>query len=236
MNSPTDFIMLPIPVADYRAVCAVLAGVSVANLAAPIAAGNEIVQSSDPAPAASTATTNVAAASDASESSSEGDLGLDAHGHPWNAELHASTKGQTKDGLWRLKPGASRPDPMPGYPKEAGEEAAEEAAADAIDAEPGNSPDGGESSPTAEDDEFAAFRDAADEGEPEPVERKWTEADMSKLCNQAAVKLGDPGPIKNIIAKYVPEGETPHSRNIPDDQREAFAQEVESKAGIEFDG
>ncbi len=42
---------------------------------------------------------------------------IDAHGHPWSANLHASTKTLTKDGLWRMKVGVKRPDPLPGFPK-----------------------------------------------------------------------------------------------------------------------
>lgn len=42
---------------------------------------------------------------------------IDAHGHPWSAELHASTKTLTKEGLWRMKVGVSRPAPLPGFPK-----------------------------------------------------------------------------------------------------------------------
>lgn len=41
---------------------------------------------------------------------------LDTAGWPWTAELHASSKSKTKDGLWRMKVGVSRPDPKPGYP------------------------------------------------------------------------------------------------------------------------
>lgn len=60
--------------------------------------------------------------------------------------------------------------------------------------------------------------------------------ELGALCNQAAVKLGDPAPVKEIIAKFVPEGQVAHSRNIPAEQREAFAKEVETKAGIQFAG
>lgn len=42
---------------------------------------------------------------------------IDAHGHPWSADLHAATRNITKDGLWRMKVGVKRPDPLPGYPK-----------------------------------------------------------------------------------------------------------------------
>ena len=41
---------------------------------------------------------------------------LDAHGHPWSADLHSPTKSKTTAGLWRMKVGATRPDPAPGYP------------------------------------------------------------------------------------------------------------------------
>lgn len=42
---------------------------------------------------------------------------IDADGHPWNAEIHAASKSKTKAGLWRMKVGATRPDPLPGFPK-----------------------------------------------------------------------------------------------------------------------
>lgn len=41
---------------------------------------------------------------------------LDAHGHPWSADLHASSKSKTTQGLWRMKVGVARPEPAPGYP------------------------------------------------------------------------------------------------------------------------
>jgi len=41
---------------------------------------------------------------------------LDADGHPYDPALHAATKSKTKDGLWRMKVGVSRPAPAPGYP------------------------------------------------------------------------------------------------------------------------
>jgi hypothetical protein len=44
---------------------------------------------------------------------------LDAHGHPWSAELHAKSQSKTKDGLWRMKVGVSRPAPRAGFPKQA---------------------------------------------------------------------------------------------------------------------
>lgn len=55
-----------------------------------------------PAPAAAPAAVPAPAATD-------GDV--DAQGWPWSAELHASTKAKTKDGLWRMKMGVARPAP-----------------------------------------------------------------------------------------------------------------------------
>lgn len=163
---------------------------------------------------------------------------VDAHGWPWSPELHASTKGMTKDGLWRMKVGVTRPDPKPGFPigdigtASTGEESNAPATAPAATA-----------SPIEEDDEFAAFRQASEKLEAKDAEakasipaRKWTDADLGALCNQAAVKLGDPNPVKAIIAEFVPAGEVAHSRNIPDEKRAEFAAAVEAKAGIEFAG
>ncbi len=163
---------------------------------------------------------------------------VDAHGWPWSPDLHASTKGMAKDGLWRMKVGVTRPDPKPGFPigdtgtASTGEESNAPATAPAPTA-----------SPIEEDDEFAAFRQASEKLEAKDAEakasipaRKWTDADLGALCNQAAVKLGDPKPVKEIIAEFVPAGEVAHSRNIPDEKRAEFAAAVEAKAGIEFAG
>jgi len=43
---------------------------------------------------------------------------VDAHGHRWSADLHAASKSKTNAGLWRMKVGARRPDPLPGFPKD----------------------------------------------------------------------------------------------------------------------
>lgn len=163
---------------------------------------------------------------------------VDAHGWPWSADMHASTKGKTQEGLWRMKVGVKRPDPKPGFPigdtgtASTGEESNAPATAPAPTA-----------SPIEEDDEFAAFRQASEKLEAKDAEakasipaRKWTDADLGALCNQAAVKLGDPKPVKEIIAEFVPAGEVAHSRNIPDEKRAEFAAAVEAKAGIEFAG
>jgi len=159
---------------------------------------------------------------------------LDSAGVPFDPEIHTGTK--LKDGTWRAKKGK----------KEEAEALAEEVSTSTENTgETESTESGGASEPTAEDeddDEFAAFTKAAaeveetEEAEVEVPARKWTDADLSQLCNNAAVKLGDPSPVKALIAKYVPEGEVPHSRNIPTDEREAFAQEVEKAAGIEYAG
>ena len=170
---------------------------------------------------------------------------VDAGGWPWSAELHASTKGKTKDGYWRMKVGVSRPDNKPGFSPSTA------AAAAPASPEPSQSESAGDAGTAAasaaeqssDDDEFAAFRDAAAKADAEDTAaaaavpaRKWTDADLGALCNQAAVKLGDPAPIKAIIAEYVLEGEVAHSRNIAEDKRAAFAAAVEAKAGITFAG
>lgn len=179
-------------------------------------------------------------ASDAAEASQAADPDEvhDAGGWPWNPDMHASTKGMTQDGYWRMKVGVKRPDPKPGFPigdtgtASTGEESNAPATAPAKT-----------TSPIEEDDEFAAFRQASEKLEAKDAEakasipaRKWTDADLGALCNQAAVKLGDPKPVKDIIAEFVPAGEVAHSRNIPDEKRAEFAAAVEAKAGIEFAG
>ena len=136
---------------------------------------------------------------------------VDSAGVPFDPDLHTGTL--KKDGTWRVKKGKA-------------EEAAALVEEVAVD------------EPEEEVDEFAAFKEAAAQPS-EPIEvpaRTWTDADLGQLCNDAAVKLSNPVPVKELIAKYVPEGEVAHSRNIPNDQREVFAQEVEAVAGIEYAG
>jgi hypothetical protein len=204
-------------------------------------AGDETLAQEDPASAG----TGPDATTDASPSE------IDAHGHPWSAELHASTKGKTKDGLWRMKVGMVRPAPLPGFPVD---NSASTAATGTSQETPPNSAtsqaatDQGAGQPATsgaegEDDEFAAFRaaaaasDATDAAAAASVPaRTYSDADLGALCNQAAVKLGDPTPIKEIIATYTPEGQVAHSRNIPEDKRAEFVAAVEAKAGIEFAG
>jgi hypothetical protein len=245
-----DFIMFPIPASMFTAVCALLGGASTGA----IAAANTPVVRPTPNADASPATDPVSAPSgntgasapdgngstapiDASPSSSD----IDTGGHPWSPELHASTKTKTKEGYWRMKVGVSRPADLPGFPKEGGTGTSSTGSAPEATSSAANADANGAASPsttaTDEDDEFAAFRTALDKDNAAPAEtpaRKWTDADLGALCNQAAVKLGDPAPVKALIADYVPTGTVPHSRNIPDDKRADFAAAVEAKAGIAF--
>lgn len=177
---------------------------------------------------------------DTAGAASADDGTLDAAGWPWSPEMHASTKGLTKEGLWRMKVGVSRPDPKPGFPKETGGTGTANNGAASTASATAASPAAGQAD---DEDEFAAFRAAADKANATDAAaaaaippRKWTDADLGALCNQAAVKLGDPAPVKALIEQHVPEGTVPHSRNIPDDQRAAFAAAVEAKAGITFAG
>lgn len=259
MNDVPFFINMPIPAHMFTAVCALLAGTASAAVSSAPAPGN--APASDVAPqdtgnssgtdatlgqeSPASAGTGETATTDASPS----DGAIDAHGHPWSAELHASTMSTTKDGLWRMKVGVSRPDPLPGFPAANGAPTPDTGTSSGTEAPSATLPaaTNAASAPndtSGDDDEFAAFRTAAaasDAGDAAaaaaaPTAREWTDADLGALCNQAAVKLGDPSPVKALIAQHVPEGEVAHSRNIPADKREDFAKAVEAGAGIEFVG
>lgn len=45
------------------------------------------------------------------ETVAQDDGEVDSAGWPWSADLHASSRSKTKDGLWRMKVGVSRPEP-----------------------------------------------------------------------------------------------------------------------------
>jgi hypothetical protein len=253
------FINMPIPADKYEAVCAVLAGVSTLALATASASVPETAkptvaaavsqdtgQSSDNTGGSQESGASVGTGATATTDASPSDGEVDAHGHPWSADLHASTKGKTKDGLWRMKVGVTRPDPKPGFPVDNGaatgtsSETPTPSATSQTATEPASAP---AATSTDEDDEFAAFRNAAAASETVDTAaaaavpaRQFSDADLGALCNQAAVKLGDPGPVKEIIARFIPAGEVAHSRNIPTDKREEFAKAVEEKAGITFAG
>jgi len=160
--------------------------------------------------------------------------GEDSAGEPWDEAIHSPNKTMTKDGRWRLKKGAVRPEPS----SDTSGDTATPQTSESPSALPADeTPEVTEA--TNEEDEFAAFAEAMAE---EPAEAKaamartWTDADLSRLCNQAAQKMGNPAPIKDTIAKFVPEGEVPHSRNVPVEDREDFAQAIEKLAGIEYAG
>lgn len=153
-------------------------------------------------------------------------LNVDSAGTAFDEAAHTGTK--NKDGTWRRKRGAPAVDAGNGATGTASSGTEPAPAASAPTADAGQ----------AEDDEFAAFASAAAETKA-PAEipaRTWTDADLSKLCNQAATKLGSPDKVRELIASYVPEGEVAHSRNIPADDREAFAVAVEAAASITFAG
>jgi len=191
---------------------------STPDASAIIGGGTAVAPTPSPsAPTSETASTATAVAGDPNE--------VDAAGTPWSADKHASTKGKTKDGLWRMKVGVARP-ANEGLP--AGSGAAPVSSGSETPAVTTAAP------AAEEDDEFAAFHAAA--AAQAPVARNWTDADLSKLCNQAAVAAGGPDKVKAIIAKYVPAGEVPHSRSIPADQRETFAVDVETSLGIKYEG
>lgn len=254
---PEDFIMMPIPANAYVSVCALLGGASVlagpGNQAAPIGVAPS---GADEQPGLSAGAAASQAADDGrgltsvatDDSINAGEI--DAHGHPWSPDLHASTKGKTKDGLWRMKVGVSRPDPLPGFPKDSGATGGDIGTSTETPTPSATSQDAAVSAnvPSAtagaeEEDEFAAFRNAAAASEANEQAaaaavpaRQYSDADLGALCNQAAVKLGDPSPIKEIIAAYTPEGQVAHSRNIPAEKRAEFVKAVEGKAGIEFAG
>lgn len=244
-----NFLHIPVDADDdrqLRGVFAVLA--SPIALAAALAviegnasqiAGEKISRTAttgspvSPTPAISTDAT----AAKADEAS--GEVEIDAHGHPWSAEMHTGTKGKTKEDLWRMKPGVSRPDPLPGYPKDDGSgNGGTGTKSDGPAPDAGEAASGANAGAADEDDEFAAFREAAAAGgaKGDAPARSWTDADLSSLANQAAQALGGAEKVKELIAKYVPEGEIARSSNIPADKREEFAVELEAEAGIEFAG
>lgn len=209
--------------ASSSALAAALAAVNGGAIAAPIAERPRPAPSSDNPPVAGIA-------KDAEKAS--GEVELDAHGHPWSAELHAGTKGKTKEDLWRMKPGVNRPDPLPGYPLDDAPGKTDTGTKDA-----GKASDAGASAADAdadEDDEFAEFASSKDDVE--IPARSWTDADLSKLANQAAQAMGGPAEVKKLIGEYVAEGEIARSSNIPADKREDFAQALEKLADIEFAG
>lgn len=228
-----DFITvsLTLPASMLTSVYALLAGYSgtvPASSGKPSPAPASAAAPTASAPSASVETAGTASTSAALVSSEASDGVLDAGGWPWSADMHASTKALTGAGLWRMKPGVARPENKPGFTGSAAAPGATTSPAPSVSSSP---------APVADEDEFAAFRNAAGMASTAaPTARTWADADLSKLCNQAAVAKGSPEPVKAIIAKFVPAGEPAHSRSIPTDQREAFAVEVETTLGIVYEG
>ena len=231
LENPLFVTIAVTSIEQLTSVYALLGGAApVAKAAAPKA------ESSAAAPAPVAEPSQASGVAEASHAATD-DGTVDADGWPWSADLHASTKSMTSAGLWRMKVGVTRPDPKPGFPIGAIGTASTGAESSAAASAPA------ETASPVEDDEFAAFREAAAKADANDAAakanvpaRKWTDADLGALCNQAALKMGDPQPVKDIIATFVPTGEVAHSRNIPDEKRAEFAAAVEAKAGIEFAG
>ncbi len=158
---------------------------------------------------------------------------LDAHGHPWS-DIYADSKLKTTAGLWRMKKGNERPAPMPGYPKEEASTTEEPVTEQQVEEVPVT-----EEPEAPADDEAEMWADAAGTEAPAVPEREWTDADLSKLCNQAAKALEASGGVpklKELVAVYSASGTVPHSRNIPVEDRERFAGEVEALANVKYEG
>lgn len=228
-------IAITLPASKLTSVYALLGGAA----AVPVSSGNPVGAStpttvSTPAAPVSSPSEPISAvqtttASTASTGSAEAEY--DSAGVAWDPARHAATKTTTKDGLWRMKVGVSRPE-HEGVVKTAGS-----AAGSATSASETPSVAAATTAPAVEeDDEFAAFRAAASQASTSTPARTWTDADLSKLCNQAAMTSGDPEKVKAIIAKYVSPEEVPHSRNIPAEKREEFAQDVEKSFSIQYAG
>lgn len=231
-TEPFETTIVVRDLAQLTAVYALLGGVSPAAI---ISGSDSIAASPASKPSPTPAPSPAPEANPAEAANVSGEIDIDAGGHPWSEALHASTKTKTKDGYWRMKVGVSRPDPLPGFPKDGASGGSTGTSANGAASNAGTTATAANAGQADEDDEFAAFRKAAGNDTPATdVARKWTDADLGSLCNQAATKLGDPAPVKEVIAEYVPEGQVAHSRNVPEGDREAFAQAVEQVAGIKF--
>jgi hypothetical protein len=236
-----EFVNMPIPVEKFQAVCALLAGTAPAAIAStPSAIVSKLVRQSE-AEKVEEITQEVIA------ETVQG-IAVDSKGIPFDPSIHTGTK--NKDGTWRVKKGmadkAAELEPI----KTLSETSTPSPAipvADGATEQDGSTqteePVSAAALPDDEEDEFAAFTaaaakvDAIEEAAVASIpERVWTDADLGALCNQAAIKLNDPVPVKALIAEFVPAGEVAHSRNVPADKRAAFVAAVEAKTGIEFAG
>lgn len=222
----SEYVMVPVHTSKLASVFALLAGVSAAAVASPSGnASAAVTPATEPSPSAETAGT---ASTPAAVASSENEGQRDAAGTLFDPARHTGTK--VKSGLWRMKTGLSRgPGEGEDSPTYVNPNASAPAPAAASTPAPASAP--------VEDDEFAAFRAAATTSTPAPAPaRSWTDADLSQLCNQAAIADGGPDRVKAIIAEFTPAGAAQHSRSIPAEQREAFAQKVEATFNIKYAG
>jgi hypothetical protein len=234
-----EFVNMPIPVEKFQAVCALLAGTAPAAIAStPSAIVSKLVRQSEAEKVEEITQEVIAEATQ--------DIAVDSKSIPFDPSIHTGTK--NKDGTWRVKKGmadkAAELEPI----KTLSETSTPSPAipvADGATEQDGSTqteePVSAAALPDDEEDEFAAFTAAAAkvdavEAVASIPERVWTDADLGALCNQAAIKLNDPVPVKALIAEFVPAGEVAHSRNVPADKRAAFVAAVEAKAGIEFAG
>lgn len=215
------YISVQVPESKLGAVYALLAGTAVAA----VARGSTASEAAAPVPVVETPGTGEPVEANGAAPTGE----VDVAGTPFDPARHTGTK--VKSGLWRLKAGVAR---LPGEELPAEAAGTPNGAVAGASQSSGAAPAGGAPVAVEEDDEFAAFAGAA--APAKAVARTWTDTDLSKLANQAATKLGSPDKVKATIAKHVPEGLTPHSRNIPADKREAFAVDLEGVAGIEYAG
>ena len=145
---------------QLTAVYALLGGASLAAVAVSGSGKPVSVQPSPTSDAPAASATEAAPAAASTETAPAGDPNeVDAGGHPWSADLHASTRGTTKDGYWRMKVGVSRPADLPGFPKGTGTDTA--TSPTSASGQGATQADPAPASTADDDDEFAAFRAAA---------------------------------------------------------------------------
>jgi hypothetical protein len=224
------YVLLPIPEDKLSEVHKVLTGdyaVKHVSEFRAIAAGPSSEAFSEAFREPSTAQTAFyAAASETSAAPQEGEE-RDADNWPWRADLHAGSKGKTKDGLWRMKSGVERPAPLV-KPEAVEPEAVEELEA----VEPEAAVEEPTTVPNFDDDEEAVWAQAAETAavSAEVPAREWTDADLSSICQQAATALGGQSAVpavKALVADFIPEGSVNHSRHIEAGRRADFAEALQ---------
>lgn len=143
-------------------------------------------------------------------------IDLDDEGQSWDENIHSPNKTKNADGTWRKKKNAAMPKIQ--------------------DLEPANIVETVYIAEVTDDikignhvDSFEYFDDIT-----LSASKEYTDADMSKICNQAASSSADINIIKKLIAETVPEGQVSHSRNIPLEKRVDFVQKLQQICQIEF--